>query len=105
MEQLRTENAEHRTKAQRADSLAASLVGAWAEASSLLQDPSDMPVTDDLNGDDGLPDRDKVTAAIADLVARKPHLRSRRPAGVLPQGSEPSEPSVDLAGLLRAGAG
>lgn len=56
-----------------------------------------------LCGEDGLPDEAKVRAAVDDMLTRKPHLASRRPAGDVGQGARPAEAGVSLAGLLRAG--
>lgn len=44
-------------------------------------------------------------AAITDLISRKPHLASRRPAGEIGQGASPSTANVDLAAILRQRAG
>lgn len=104
MQGLRREAAEHRTRAGRADALAAQLVEALAAADGRLQDPSDLGLSESLLTD-GVPDKAKIGEAIEDLIARKPHLRSRRPTGVLPQGAEQSDEGVSLAGILRAGAG
>jgi len=44
----------------------------------------------------------RPSAALGDLLARKPHLASRRPAGDIGQGASPvAASSVDLAALLR----
>lgn len=76
--------------------------------STILADPADLSTfaeAADLTGEDGLPDRDKIVAAANDLVARKPHLASRRPAGDVDQGARgrPAE-SFDFAARLRAAA-
>lgn len=106
VEQLRRENATQRVKGKRADSLAARLVTSYADATGRLADASDLPYSDDLLDDDGLVDRAKVEAAVAELLERKPHLASRRPSGDVGQGARPAEAEqVSLAGLLRAGAG
>lgn len=87
VERLRTEAAEGRVKGKRADALAAALVSAYAAQSGRLADASDFAYSDD-------------------LLARKPHLASRRPVGDVGQGARPGEPEgVSLSGLLRAGAG
>jgi hypothetical protein len=52
--------------------------------------------------DDGLPDEAKVADAIEELLARKPHLASRRPSqsGVLVRGAQADGDPVSLADLL-----
>lgn len=47
VERLRSEAAAHRTKAKRADALAARLATAYAAQSGRLADPSDLPLSDD----------------------------------------------------------
>jgi hypothetical protein len=43
-----------------------------------------------------------LAAALDDLLARKPHLATRRPTGEIGQGASPlAASSVDLAALLR----
>jgi hypothetical protein len=106
VEELRRENAEARTKSKRADELAARLVTALAASTGRLADPSDLPVTDDLMDDGGFPDAEKVTAAVADLLERKPHLAATRPVGDVGQGVRGDiEAMPSLAQLLRQGAG
>ena len=96
---LRDENARYRTRAQRADDLATRLHTALVAATGRLADPSDLTF------DEGhLDDAEALTAAIDDLLARKPHLASRRPAGDVGQGASRSGEPVDLAGILRARA-
>jgi hypothetical protein len=99
VQQLRDEAAKHRTRAQRADDLAARLHTALVTATGRLADPSDLPFEES-----HLDDADALTAAIDELLARKPHLASRRPAGDIGQGATTSPESVDLAGMLRARA-
>lgn len=99
VEDLRRENATYRTRAQRADDLAARLHTALVAATGRLADPSDLPF------DEGhLDDENALSTAIDDLLSRKPHLASRRPAGDVGQGATPSGEAVDLAGILRARA-
>lgn len=107
VQKLREEAAGHRVKAQRADEAVSRLTAATVEkvTAGILADPSDLPVTDDLMGEDGWPDPEKIEAAARDLVARKPHLADRRPAGDVGQGPRGDEvETVSLAALLRAGA-
>jgi hypothetical protein len=99
VQQLRDEAAKHRTRAQRADDLAARLHTALVTATGRLADPSDLPFEES-----HLDDAAALTAAIDELLARKPHLASRRPAGDIGQGATTSTESVDLAGMLRARA-
>jgi len=99
VEQLRDESARYRTRAQRTDDLAARLHTALVAATGRLADP------DDLTFDAAhLDDEDALTAAVDDLLARKPHLASRRVAGDIGQGMSGGGDTVDLAGLLRARA-
>ncbi len=104
--ELREENAKARTKAKRADDLARRLVTAYASESRKMADPSDLPMSDDLLGEDGTPDRDKVLAAVDELLTRKPHLAATRPVGNVGQGARgEAAQMVSLAQLLRTGAG
>ncbi|GAB4082086.1 hypothetical protein [Modestobacter muralis] len=96
VEQLRQESAGYRTRAQQADTLAQRLHGALVAATGRLADPTDLPF-DAAH----LDDETALTAAIEDLIARKPHLASRRPTGDIGQGATPTGETVDLAGLLR----
>lgn len=68
---LRDESAKHRTRAQRADDLAARLHTALVTATGRLADPSDLPF-DESHVDDA----EALTAAIDALLTRKPHLAS-----------------------------
>jgi len=99
VQRLRDESAKHRTRAQRADDLAARLQTALVAATGRLADPSDLPF-DESHVDDA----EALTAAIDDLLTRKPHLTSRRPAGDVGQGATNPSETVDLAGMLRARA-
>lgn len=96
VERLRRENAEHRTKAKRADELAAQLFTARVAASGRLADPADLPYAEALLDDDGA-----LNAAIDELVRAKPHLASRRPRGDVDQGvRETAQPSVGWGSLF-----
>ena len=99
VERLRRESAGYRERAQRADALAERLHGALVAATGRLADPTDLPY-DEAH----LDDEDALTAAIDELLARKPHLASRRPTGDVGQSVLPSGDTVDLAGILRAHA-
>lgn len=100
VEKLRKEAADARVKAKRADDLAVRLHTALVAATGRLADPSDLPF-DEAH----LKDADALTAAVDELLARKPHLASRRPVGAIGQGATSNAPSVDLAGILRQNAG
>ncbi|GAB4582174.1 hypothetical protein [Nocardia sp. IFM 10818] len=94
---LRDENARYRQRAQKTDAYAERLHTELVRATGRLADPTDLPYSED-----HLDDAEALTAAIDDLVARKPHLASRRAVGDIGQGAKPSAPSpVDLAALLR----
>jgi hypothetical protein len=74
VERLRQGIAEQRTRAIRADDLAASPHPARIAATDRLADPSDLPFDEALLDDD-----EALTAAIDAPLAVKPHLASRRP--------------------------
>lgn len=102
---LRESEARYRVRAKHAETLAQNLVEAYAAATGLLADPTDLRFDPSLLDDDGVPDRVKVEQAVAMLLDRKPHLASRTPRGDVGQGARPGEAAgVSLAGLLRAGA-
>ena len=105
VEQLRQENAEHRTKAKRGDALARRLVLSYAQALGKLADPTDLPYDEELCDDDGMPDPAKIADAVDELLSRKPHLGDRRPRGDVGQGATADAATVDLAGMLRRRAG
>lgn len=99
VQQLRDENAKYRQRAGRSDDLAARLHTALVTATGRLADPSDLPY-DEAHVDD----TEALAAAIDDLLARKPHLASRKPSGDVGQGHTTGAATVDLAGLLRSRA-
>lgn len=99
VERLRAENAEQRTRARQADELARRLHTELVRASGRLADPTDLDF-DEAH----LEDVDVMEEAIDELLTRKPHLASRRPVGDVGQGAHAGEPTVDLAGILRANA-
>ncbi len=103
VQKLRDEAAGHRVKAKRTDALNARLATAQAALTGNLADPTDLPFTDDLLDDDGLVDEARVTAAVDDLLKRKPHLAARRPTGDVGQGARPEASESGLASLLRRG--
>jgi hypothetical protein len=96
---LRDENAKYRQRAGKADDLAKRLHASLVAATGKLADPSDLPFDET-----HLDDADALAAAVDDLLARKPHLASRRPAGDIGQGAATDPATVSLAGLLRANA-
>ena len=102
VQRLRDEAAAHRVRARDRDTLAERLVVALAAGTGRLADPDDLPRTPDLLAD---PTAENVTAAVEELLARKPHLASRRPTGDAGQGARPDEAGVSLLGLLRGGTG
>ncbi|MGY1680719.1 hypothetical protein [Geodermatophilus sp. SYSU D01176] len=97
--ELRQENARYRTRAQEADALAQRLHGALVASTGRLADPTDLPF-DAAH----LDDEAALTAAIDELLTRKPHLAARRPVGDIGQGATSGPTTVDLAGLLRSRA-
>jgi len=94
---LRTENAQYRERARSADTYAERLHTELVRATGKLADPTDLEFAEE-----HLDDPDALAAALGDLLARKPHLASRRPTGDIGQGASPvAASSVDLAALLR----
>ncbi len=99
VQQLRDENAKYRQRAGRSDDLAKRLHTSLVAATGRLVDPSDLPF------DEGhVDDEAALRAALDDLLARKPHLATRKPSGNVGQGMTPDAGSVNLAGILRASA-
>lgn len=101
VERLRDESAAHRVRARDRDVLADRLLVTLARADGRLADPDDLPRTEQLRTD---PTTENVTAAVDDLLARKPHLAVRKPTGDGGQGARPEETGVSLLGLLRSGS-
>lgn len=99
VEKLRKEAGEARVKAKRADDLARALHEAQVAATGRLADPTDLPYDEGI-----LNDPAALTAALDDLLARKPHLASRTPRGDIGQGVTRGADTVDLAAILRRGA-
>ncbi|MFS0900288.1 hypothetical protein [Mycolicibacterium litorale] len=98
VENLRQENGRYRQRAQRAGQLAQRLHTELVRSTGRLADP------DDLAFDEAhLDDPDALAAAVDDLLARKPHLASRKPVGDIGQGIRGSAAaSVGLLDLLKA---
>lgn len=105
VERLRDEAAAHRIKSKRVDVVTQRLVTSMAAQTNRLADPTDLPFSPDLLDDDGLPDESKIAEAIEQLLAKKPHLASRRPQDSdVGQGAQAEADNVSLADLLRMGA-
>ncbi|CAN5596908.1 hypothetical protein BH24ACT11_BH24ACT11_19960 [soil metagenome] len=86
-------------KAKRADDLGERLHIALVTATGRLADPTDLQY-DEAH----LDDETALDTAVDELLARKPHLASRRPAGDVGQGASAEPSTVNLAGILRAAA-
>lgn len=99
VERLRRENANYREQASNATRYAQRLHTELVRATGRLADPTDLPYDAE-----HLEDTAALSNAIDDLLARKPHLASRRPTGDIGQGANGTGSPVDLAGLLRARA-
>lgn len=101
VEKLRRENAGYRERANQADELARRLHTALVTATGRMADPTDLPFNTT-----HLDDETALTDAIEELLAKKPHLASRRPFGDVGQGNrgKAGEPAVNLADMLRARA-
>ena len=91
---LRDEAVKHRHEKKAADSRAQEaldrLLSARVEAlGSDMADPSDLLAQVDKNSlfdEDGFPDDEAIKTAMADLLDRKPHLRTRDARGDIDQG-------------------
>ena len=111
VEQLRRENAQHRTRAQRADEATARLLDASIASATagILADADDLRAhvpADALVDDDGWPDPERIAEAARALVQRKPHLGDGRPRGDIDQGTRDTDgDGVSLAGMMRRLAG
>lgn len=100
VEKLRDENAKYRQRAQKSDELAHRLHRALVEADGRLADPTDLNYAEE-----HLEDAESLSEAIGELLQAKPHLAARKPVGSIGQGAvSQGTNTVDLAGLLRAGA-
>lgn len=97
VEKLRAENAKHRQRAQLADGYAQRLHLEIVKATGRLADPTDLAFSEEHLGDP-----DALTAAVDDLLARKPHLASRKPVGDIGQGNRgSSSQETSLLQILR----
>jgi hypothetical protein len=81
------------------DELAAALWTERVAALGVLADPTDLPPDPD-----ALHDPDRLRELADELVARKPHLRSRRIRERAGQGEGDGSGTVSLSGLLRRNA-
>ncbi len=97
VERLRRESQNYRDRATKGDTYAQRLHTEMVRATGKLADPTDLPFSED-----HLADADTLAAAVDDLLARKPHLASRKPVGDIGQGAVSGNGSgVDLAAILR----
>ena len=102
VQELRSEAAEYRTRAKTADTLREALWAERVKADGRLVDVDDLPMPDDA---DPL-DADAVSAAVDELIERKPHLKRREATGVVGQGlTDHQDDSVSLTSWLRGNAG
>lgn len=90
VEKLRNEASSARVRAKRTDDANARLVAAYAAADGRLVDVDALAYDESLLDDEGLVDRDKVTAAVDAAVAAKPYLRK---STSLPMGVRPDAPT------------
>lgn len=96
---LRDEAAKHRNEKkaseEKAQALSQRLLDQMVKSSCTeLADPGDLlawVAKEDLLGEDGLPDEEKILAAQSDLLERKPHLRTRDARGDIDQGGRGGE--------------
>ena len=101
VEELRKENADHRTKAKaaedRAEQLAKRLHTALVTATGRLENPDDLPFDAEHLDDTG-----KLTAALDALLADRPYIAKRVVKGDAGQGNRGSaDGGVNLLELLR----
>lgn len=91
VEELRVESAAHRVRAKELEAAHEGLQSALQAlavehyARGVLTDVAALQWSDELAGDDGLPDGDKIRAAAEQLVAERPSLG--RPGGQVLQGA------------------
>ena len=97
VEELRRENGKYRQRAGQADELAKRLHLELVKATGRLADPTDLEFDES-----HLDDPDKLVAAIDELLGRKPHLATRKPAGDIGQGHRGGAPQpVSLLQILK----
>lgn len=96
---LRDEMARKRIAArEREDAANRRLVTMYAKTDGRLVDDEALVLSDELLGEDGLVDPEKVGQAIGALVEAKPYLAARRPTAALPLGVQ--QPAPDTPGLF-----
>jgi hypothetical protein len=81
VERLRQENGKYRQRAQQTEGYAQRLHTELVKSTGRLADPTDLEFAEE-----HLDDPDALAAAVDDLLARKPHLASRKPVGDIGQG-------------------
>lgn len=96
VEDLRQESGRYRQRAQKAEQR---LHSELVRATGRLADPDDLPFAAE-----HLDDAERLTAAIDELLERKPHLAARRPSGDIGQGATKSAGPVSLHDILRSSA-
>jgi hypothetical protein len=97
VEDLRQENGKYRQRAQKGDEYAQRLHTEIVRATGRLADPTDLPFDAE-----HLDDPNKLSAALDDLLDRKPHLATRRPTGDIGQGHRgPTSGSFSLLDMLK----
>ena len=105
VEQLRSEAADYRVKAKRAETAETFLqeLAIRQGTDDILVDSDDLPWSDEFNDDNGYPSFEKIRTAAEALIIKKPHLG--RPRGDVGQGRQSDSASqVSLSEILRAGA-
>lgn len=100
VEKLRGEAAAARVKAQKSEELAGALWEARVASLGRLADPTDLPMPEDA---DPL-DPEAVSAAVDELLSRKPHLASRVPRGDVGGGVVQEPEAFSLGSLIRNAA-
>lgn len=102
VEELRTENGTYRNRAKDAEAKADELAQAlWTErvrSLGVLADPADLPYDPE-----ALDDLEQIKAQADDLLASKPHLRTRQITERVGQGERGAE-AISLVELLQRGA-
>lgn len=97
VEKLRSQNARYRERAKTAEAYGKRLHAELVRATGRLADPSDLEFDED-----HLDDPDALAAAIDELLARKPHLASRKPVGDIGQGARGNgSEQVGLLSILK----
>lgn len=98
VENLRKENAKYRNRAKHADALARRLFVAMVREDGRLADPNDLAFDEAL-----LDDPEGMSAAIGDLIGRKPGLRAQQVRGDVGAGARGAkrQPPADLISIIR----